>query len=221
MKKQKEILGGIVILIVGFIIGIVAAVIVVESDIPSSASNDGWLGFFGGLFGSLISGIITFFVLYINRKDAQATIEENKKETERIQLENYHQTMMSLEQQSNILKYQTHMKISSDVMELAAELIKIAEDYYVNVADNTYGYYREKRQRSLEICRIIIMKLYGIDEAGDLIQQVKFYQNSFCKRKPPYKEQQEKLNEITQWSENLRHTTEDFCFNFIDIDCFY
>ncbi len=71
MKKNNEILVGIVILIVGFVLAIVVALVVVESSIPSNASNDGWLGFLGGLFGSFISGMITFWVLYINRKDIE------------------------------------------------------------------------------------------------------------------------------------------------------
>lgn len=50
MKKQKEILVDIAILIVGFVVGIIAAFIVVESDIASNASNDGWLGFLGGIW---------------------------------------------------------------------------------------------------------------------------------------------------------------------------
>lgn len=103
------------------------------------------------------------------------------------------------------------MKISDEVTELIAELVKIAEDYYVNVADNTYGYYVEKRNRSIEICRILEMKLYGIDGAEDLIKQAKAYQNCFCNKKPPYKEQKEKLNEISRHSEGLRHKTEEFC----------
>lgn len=69
MKKHKEILTGIIIAIVGFVLAIVVAILIVESNAPSSASNDGWLGFLGGLFGSFISGMITFWVLYINRKD--------------------------------------------------------------------------------------------------------------------------------------------------------
>lgn len=221
MKKQKEIFIGIVILVIGLIVGIVVAFIVVESKIPSSASNDGWLGFLGGLFGTFISGIITFFVLYINRKDTQKSIEDNKKETELIQLENHHQAMMSMKQQSDILKYQVHMKIADDVIQLIAELIKITEDYYINVADNTYGYYRDKIDRSLEICRLLEMKLYGIAEANNLIINAKIYQSTFCQRRPPHKSQREKLEEIKTVSAGLRHVAEEFCFNFMDIDCFY
>lgn len=69
MKKQKEIIAGILIMVAVFSIGIIVALIVVNSDIVSKASNEGWLGFLGGLFGSFISGMITFYVLHINRKD--------------------------------------------------------------------------------------------------------------------------------------------------------
>lgn len=221
MKKQKEILIGIGILLLGLIIGITIAVIVVECDVPSKASNDGWLGFIGALIGSMISGLISFFILYINRKDTQKSLEENKKETERIQLENNHQNMMNLKQQSDILKYQVHMKIADDVMHLISELIMIAEDYYVHVADNTYGLYREKVERSMQICRLLEMKLYGIDDTDELVKSAKAYQAIFISKKPPFKGQREKLEEIRKHSEGLRHRTEDFCFNFMDIDCFY
>ena len=70
MKKQKEILIGGIITVIGFIVAIIIAILVVESKCPSSASNDGWLGFLGGLFGSFISGMITLGVLYITRQDA-------------------------------------------------------------------------------------------------------------------------------------------------------
>ena len=70
MKKQREIFIGLCILFLGFLLGIVVAVIVVESDISSNASNDGWLGFLGGIIASFVSSIMAFYILYINRKDA-------------------------------------------------------------------------------------------------------------------------------------------------------
>lgn len=69
MKNKKEVCFGIIIMTLCFIVAILVAILVVQSKVPSKASNDGWLGFFGGLFGSFISGMIAFYVLYINRKD--------------------------------------------------------------------------------------------------------------------------------------------------------
>ena len=82
MKKQKEIIEGTAILLAGFVIGIIVAIIVVESNIPSGASNDGWLGFFGGLFGSVISGFVAYFILHVNRKETTKIQEDQKKQIE-------------------------------------------------------------------------------------------------------------------------------------------
>lgn len=87
MKNHKEILAGIFISIVGFILAVIVALLVVENEVPSSASNDGWLGFLGGLFGSFISGIITFWVLYINRKDMMDGDAERQRVSEMDKME--------------------------------------------------------------------------------------------------------------------------------------
>lgn len=70
MKKQKEIFVGIALLIIGFSVGILVALIVVNSNVISKANNDGWLSFFGGMFGSVIAGTVSFYILFINRRDS-------------------------------------------------------------------------------------------------------------------------------------------------------
>ena len=89
MKKQKEILLGILVSIVGFVVAVVVALLVVESTVLSKASNDGWLGFLGGLFGSFISGMVTFGVLYINRKDMEDGERKRYKMSEMDKMESY------------------------------------------------------------------------------------------------------------------------------------
>lgn len=89
MKKHKEMFAGIIISAVGFILAIVVALLVVESKVPSSASNNGWLGFLGGLFGSFVSGMITFWVLYINRKDMEDGEVKRYKMSEMDKMEGY------------------------------------------------------------------------------------------------------------------------------------
>lgn len=74
MKNKKEVGLGVLITILLFVTSILIAVFIVKNKIPSNASNDGWLGFFGGLFGSFISGMITFYVLYIDRKGSSEQI---------------------------------------------------------------------------------------------------------------------------------------------------
>lgn len=89
MKKQKEIFTGIIIAIIGFVLAVIVAIVVVENEIPSNASNDGWLGFLGGLFGSFVSGIITFLILYINRKDMLDDQIKRQKMSELYKVEEY------------------------------------------------------------------------------------------------------------------------------------
>lgn len=221
MKKYREIIIGLGILLVGFFAGICVAIFVVENNFHSNASNDGWLGFLGGLFGSFISGMITFYILYINRKDADEEFKKNKKQIEDIQLENRHEFYENMKQQSAILKYQCNMRICDDVMKLISELIKIAEDYYVNVADNTYGYFTEKRFRTSEICSILEMKLCNVQEAIGFVNQVKGYQQLFVGRRPPYKDQKEKCDEIKQHSEGLRQMAIELCSNMLATDELY
>lgn len=87
MKKYKEIIIGFRILLVGFLAGICVAIFVVENNFHSNASNDGWLGFLGGLFGSFVSGMITFYVLYVNRKDIEtdAIVRQRTSEMDRME----------------------------------------------------------------------------------------------------------------------------------------
>lgn len=221
MKKNRETIIGLGILLVGFLVGICVAIFVVENNFHSNASNDGWLGFLGGLFGSFISGMITFYILYINRKDADEEFEKNKKQIEDIQLENSHEFYQNMKQQSAILKYQCNMRICDDVMKLISELIKIAEDYYVNVADNTYGHYLEKRFRTSEICSILEMKLSGVEDSTNFVMQTKSYQRIFVERKPPYKDQKEKRDEIKRHSEGLRQMAIELCSNMLATDELY
>lgn len=79
-KKNKDIIIGVCILLIGIFIGSLIAVIVVESNAPSSASNDGWLSFLGGFIGSIITGLISFYILFVNRRDVfQSQVESIRK----------------------------------------------------------------------------------------------------------------------------------------------
>lgn len=218
MKKNKEILLGVGILIAGFVLGISIAILVVESKVQSNASNDGWLGFLGGLLGSFISGVIAVYILYINRKDADNAAEENRKNTDKIQRENFESSIRAQKLNSDIFKYQVHMSIANDVLELVSELIKIAEDYYLNVADNTYVYYSDKIDRSLELCNLIEMKLSNIEEGSEVIEYSRSYQKNFIAGKPPY---DRNPTQIKESSEDLKSVVKGFYLKLMDIDCFY
>ena len=70
-------------------IGVIAALIVVNSDVYSKASNDGWLSFIGSMVGSFIAGIASVLLMLVNRKEMlqmqeERKRDERKKEVERI-----------------------------------------------------------------------------------------------------------------------------------------
>ena len=69
MKKYKDIIIGAIIAVVLLIIAVVLSLIIVGSDIPSKASNDGWLSFIGSITGSFIAVFSSVVVMYINRKE--------------------------------------------------------------------------------------------------------------------------------------------------------
>ena len=86
MKTQKDVKIGIIVAIIGFAVSLLIVYIMAYNK---SVSIDGWLGFFGGLFGSFISGMITFFVLYINRKDMRQDEIMRQKNAEMEKMEEY------------------------------------------------------------------------------------------------------------------------------------
>lgn len=69
MKKFKDIIIGAIIAVVLLVIAVVISLIIVDSDIPSKASNDGWLSFIGSITGSFIAVFSSVVVMYINRKE--------------------------------------------------------------------------------------------------------------------------------------------------------
>lgn len=83
LKNQKDLVVGIVLIcaLPGIIIGII--IMMIKCGILSHVSSDGVLGLVGGLFGSLISGLVAFYILYINRKDAQKALKRIEKKLKR------------------------------------------------------------------------------------------------------------------------------------------
>lgn len=211
LKNQKDLIAGIVL--ISFLSGIISVIIIIMTKygILSHVSSDGWLGFAGGLFGSLISGVVAFYILYINRKDAQKSIEENRKETEEIQHKNYQQTLSYMKQQVAIQKYNANREICNDTIKLIAELMRLSEDFYIHVADNTYVYYMEKKARVNEICDLLEMKLYGMDNASELLQKTTEYCTSIWEQKPTSEKEEERREKIKRKSSELRCLTQKFC----------
>lgn len=78
-RKDKIILIGLSMVVFLTILAVVVAISVVESDVPSKANNDGWLGFLGGLFGGFISSSVAFFILYVDRKDMENSAEKQNR----------------------------------------------------------------------------------------------------------------------------------------------
>nr|DAJ97252.1 MAG TPA: tail length tape measure protein [Caudoviricetes sp.] len=218
LKNQKDLVVGIVLIcaLPGIIIGII--IIMIKCGILSHVSSDGVLGLVGGLFGSLISGLVAFYILYINRKDAQKSIEENRKETEKIQHKNYQQTLSYMKQQVAIQQYKVNREICNDTMKLVAELMKLTEDYYIHVADNTYGYYLKKNVRVNEIYDLLEMELYGKDNAPELLQKIREYIQSFWKQRPTLKTREERPGEVDEKGRELKYLTKKFCNNILLIE---
>lgn len=176
MNNKKEIQEGLKILLLGFIIGVSVAFCIVENNLPSNASNDGWLSFFGGLFGSCISGIVAFYILYINRKDASDTAEKNYNETRKIQAENYKVTIDGQKLQTSIFEYQVYKSVADEVVLLVSELIVLVEERYLKMADNTVQYYEKNVNRGKEICIILDMKLAAFSDKFKVVElSMKYY----------------------------------------------
>lgn len=202
--KELGIGRGIFAVVVVFILGMLIAFFVVENSYPSKASNDGWLGFLGAMFGSIISGAITFLVLFINRNDARKSAEANKIQTDHIQSENRQQFQESMKQQSAILKYQCNMKLCDDVMNLTAELINLTRDYCTNAYGNAYKLYIEKKWRTSEICDILEMKLKYVESSEEFVKEAKAFQIIYDKDNPDHKK-------INNTKEALKTASEKLC----------
>ncbi len=81
-NSNKDILYIVVILLVGSIIIPLIVLGLISIPLQGSVTND-WIGFFGGYLGALISGLITLFVLYINRKDNEEAKRNNTVDNEK------------------------------------------------------------------------------------------------------------------------------------------
>lgn len=218
-KKYKDIVYGILILLFGVFIGVVISLIVVDSGAKSNASNDGWLGFIGGMAGSIISGFIAIYILYINRKDAEAMSEENRKNAEEIQEQNHKEFISSKRQNSNILLYQVYKATGDELISLVSELIAITEDYYLNVADNTYLAYEDKVNRAKEIVFIIEMKLSALskekEQAKIIVDVIKKYCEGHIGKIKKYPRKKE---DIVPSSEHIRMIVIEFYKNLLKIE---
>ena len=162
MKKRKETIIGLSILFVGFFLGLIIAVFVVENNFPSKASNDGWLGFLGGLFGSIISGLVAYFVLQENRNETLKIQEEQKKQTE----------------------YQIRKQFVDDIAEtIAAYIADICEychSYYIYSKNPNSNQEKKDRRIAVEKYYVLRIKLRGINEAHTLLLRLgKVHNRSF------------------------------------------
>lgn len=69
--------------------------LIVNSDIESGASNDGWISFYGGIIGGVLGGIGTIIAVLITTIQAKNHQNENLIETRSIQAENNKQILIS------------------------------------------------------------------------------------------------------------------------------
>lgn len=191
MKRSKEIVIGISILIIGSLFGVISAVGVVESTMISSASNDGWLGFLGGLIGSLLSGIVTFYILYLNRK-----------ETREIQDNQYKQ-----------IEFQNRKQFADNI----AELVSV---YLSDICAFFYTQYYDEEQKKEVDRRVSInkyfelnIKLKGITSARNILLALDKIHNNYCY----YNEGQDRLTQKENFEKSadiLQKEAEEFVLNY-------
>lgn len=191
MKRSKEIVIGISILIIGSLFGVISAVGVVESTMISSASNDGWLGFLGGLIGSLLSGIVTFYILYLNRK-----------ETREIQDNQYKQ-----------IEFQNRKQFADNI----AELVSV---YLSDICAFFYTQYYDEEQKKEVDRRVSInkyfelnIKLKGITSARNILLALDKIHNNYCY----YNEGQDRLAQKENFEKSadiLQKEAEEFVLNY-------
>lgn len=191
MKRSKEIVIGVSILIIGSLFGVISAVGVVESTMISSASNDGWLGFLGGLIGSLLSGIVTFYILYLNRK-----------ETREIQDNQYKQ-----------IEFQNRKQFADNI----AELVSV---YLSDICAFFYTQYYDEEQKKEVDRRVSInkyfelnIKLKGITSARNILLALDKIHNNYCY----YNEGQDRLTQKENFEKSadiLQKEAEEFVLNY-------
>ena len=191
MKRSKEIVIGVSILIIGSLFGVISAVGVVESTMISSASNDGWLGFLGGLIGSLLSGIVTFYILYLNRK-----------ETREIQDNQYKQ-----------IEFQNRKQFADNI----AELVSV---YLSDICAFFYTQYYDEEQKKEVDRRVSInkyfelnIKLKGITSARNILLALDKIHNNYCY----YNEGQDRLTQKESFEKSadiLQKEAEEFVLNY-------
>lgn len=182
--QKHPVLTGVLLLVFGFIVGTLIAVLVVESSTPSKAGNDGWLGFLGGVFGSMISGMVSFYILYLDRQKSEEIQENNRKETMAIQ-----------EKQRKQFEYQIRKRFTDSIAESVARYITDICGYFYSQyfsKDDKRQYLenpnkkpwsrggKENRRKAVEEYYVLTMKLHEIPAAKVLLDVLKNIHNAYC-----------------------------------------
>lgn len=82
MKKRRNmkfIISILVFTILILILPIIIKCFIIENDVFSKGSNDGWLSFFGSYVGGAFGGIGTIIALWFTRSDTKNIQDENKR----------------------------------------------------------------------------------------------------------------------------------------------
>lgn len=168
--------------------------------------------------GSCVSGIVAFYILHINRKDAEKSMRENRENTERIQKENFDISMRAQNLNYQIAKYQTYLNIANDVMVLIAELIMTMEDCHLHMASNNMSYYRGKLNRASEICNLVEMKVFELEGGEKFVKEIRIYRDMLEKRFDRQEDEDKKI--MGNLSNGLKKKTMCFYKSFVHIDDF-
>lgn len=164
---RRPILVGILILTSSFVIGTLLAIFVVECSVPSKAGNDGWLGFLGGVSGSMISGLISFYILYLDRQKSEEIQENNRRETNNLQKEHRKE-----------FEYQVRKQFIDNIASNVARYITSIHSYfdcqYFNTNKDT------NRVIAVEEYYILVIKLEGIPQANALLTSLNKIHKEYC-----------------------------------------
>ncbi|NLY44631.1 MAG: hypothetical protein GX053_01360 [Tissierella sp.] len=82
-KKSFSLIITIIIVFIIILIPLLLNTVIINNNLYSKASNDGWASFFGGYIGALVSGSVTLITVTWTIGETRRIQEVNKKDTEK------------------------------------------------------------------------------------------------------------------------------------------
>lgn len=120
----KSIIYSIIFAVGLIVLSAIIMQLIVNSDIESGASNDGWISFYGGVIGGVLGGIGTIIAVLITTIQAKNHQKDNSIITKRIQEDNINETRKVLE----ITRTQLKISNLNEKIKDLREKLKIVEE---------------------------------------------------------------------------------------------